>query len=54
MGTFAAGYVIVWVSIVFYVGWIAHRQRRLAIRYETLQRQIEAEDRSDSPISRAA
>lgn len=54
MATFTAGYAIVWVFLVFYVGWIAQRQRRLAARYEALQRQIEADDRCDSSISRAA
>ena len=54
MATFAAGYAIVWVALVVYVGWIAKRQRRLAARYEALQKQIEANDRCDSPVSRAA
>jgi CcmD family protein len=54
MVTFAVGYAIVWIAVVFYVGWIAQRQRRLAKRYETLQKQIEAEQGCRATASRAA
>lgn len=54
MNTFVAGYMLVWFSLSMYVGWIARRQRRLAARYETLRRQLEADESQDRPLSAAA
>jgi CcmD family protein len=54
METFVAGYAIVWVCLVFYVGWMAQRQRRLTARYDALRRQMEAAERDEMPASRAA
>lgn len=45
MVTFAGAYVVVLLTLTFYVGWMSGRQRRLIEQYTRLQRQFsEAED----------
>ncbi len=54
MATFTAGYAIVWISLVVYVGWITHRQRRLSRQYEALRRHLETIEPRDGTASKAA
>mgnify|MGYP001033201939 CR=1 FL=1 len=49
MGTFVAGYLIVWFAVVLYVARLGRRQRRLHEQFESLQSAWQAqEDRGES------
>ncbi len=54
MNTFVAGYIIVWASVVLYVGSMARRQQRLIRQYDELRRQVERAGDEDISIQRAA
>ncbi len=54
MNTFMIGYVIVWVTVVVYLGFISQRQRQLRQQYEELRRRVEQSDASDTSRHRAA
>ncbi len=54
MNTLVVGYIIVWASVVLYVGSMARRQQRLIRQYEELRRQLERAGDEDTSIRRAA
>jgi hypothetical protein len=54
MNTFVVGYIVVWASVVLYVGSMARRQHRLIRQYEELRRQYDRVVDQDAARQRAA
>lgn len=50
MVSFVAAYTIVWLAVVFYVGWLERRQRQLRRTLEALRSSRPA---ADAPTPRA-
>ena len=54
MGTFVAGYLIVWLAVVLYVARLGRRQRQLQEQLETLQSAWQAQEDRGEARSKAA
>ena len=54
MGTFAAGFVMVWLAVALYVARLGRVQRRLIEKCDTLQDALTSIESRDEPRSRAA
>jgi len=54
MGTFAAGYLIVWFTVVLYVARLGRRQRRLQAQFESFQAAWQTQEDRGEARSRAA
>ncbi len=54
MGTFVAGYTIVWLAVVLYVGRLGRRQQRLRREIEILRSAWPSPDGQQEPPARAA
>ncbi len=54
MGTFVAGFIMVWLAVVFYVARLGQTQRRLVEKCDTLQDALASLESRDESRSRAA
>lgn len=54
MGTFVAGYLIVWLAVVLYVARLGRRQRRLQEELEALKSAWQAQEDTGEARSKAA
>jgi CcmD family protein len=54
MGTFVAGYLIVWLAVVLYVARLGRRQRQLQSQFETFQSAWQVQQDRGEARSKAA
>jgi CcmD family protein len=54
MGTFVAGYLIVWLAVVVYVARLGRRQRQLRAQLEALQSAWQTQEDRGEARSKAA
>jgi CcmD family protein len=54
MGTFVAGYLIVWFAVVLYVARLGRRQRRLQEQIDAFQSAWQAQEDRGEARSKAA
>ncbi len=54
MGTFMTAYLAVWLAVVFYVGWLGLKQRRLQRSLDSLEQRARDEAQARQPPAKAA
>ena len=54
MGTVIAAYVVAWVGVALYLGWLAAQQRQMRLRLEALESSRQQSKNPERPSSKVA